>query len=199
MVLEVEQKFVLTDTDAFFNYVESQDIEWEVDIEEKDTYFQHPCRDFVQTDEAFRIRERDEKKLSRPDPRLRKRVLTYKGPKLDMEVKTREEVELTLADDALAWERMLKCLGFRKVATVEKARTKAWYYWQGSKIEISLDLLKSMKRYVELEIVVHDESEAASAQEKILSLAEVMGLREVEPRSYLELVLAHSASSEGSE
>ena len=45
-----------------------------------DEYYAHPARDFAITDEALRLRT--ENNLT---------VITYKGPKLDRETKTREE------------------------------------------------------------------------------------------------------------
>ncbi|MEM4524643.1 MAG: class IV adenylate cyclase, partial [Archaeoglobaceae archaeon] len=79
--MEVEAKFklkegVLEKIERIARFLEEK--------EEFDLYFSHPCRDFAETDEALRIRV--EKKIK----------MTYKGPKVDEETKTREEVNLII-------------------------------------------------------------------------------------------------------
>ena len=54
---------------------------------EKDTYFNHPNRNFAATDEALRIRVADKQSF-----------LTYKGQKIDAKSKTREEIEVVVSD-----------------------------------------------------------------------------------------------------
>ena len=46
--------------------------------EETDIYFQHPCRNFRDTDEALRIRRTGERI-----------TLTYRGPRISSELKSR--------------------------------------------------------------------------------------------------------------
>ncbi len=55
-------------------------------LEQRDVYLAHPSRNFAVTDEAVRIRSiGDENRL------------TYKGPLVDMQTKTRQEVEVAFA------------------------------------------------------------------------------------------------------
>src|SRR5690606_36038325 len=83
MNYEVELKFRIdepTGVDAMLTGLEAT----QEDLEEhRDTYFSHPARDFAQTDEAFRIRSIGEANR-----------LTYKGPLVDKQTKTRQEVEV---------------------------------------------------------------------------------------------------------
>ncbi|MDZ7620691.1 MAG: class IV adenylate cyclase, partial [Patescibacteria group bacterium] len=88
MQYEVEQKFPTEGFDAVRTKLRRLHARFaETTDEETDLYFNHPQRDFRETDEAFRIRRRG----------LANRV-TYKGPKIDATTKTRRELELPLPD-----------------------------------------------------------------------------------------------------
>jgi adenylate cyclase, class 2 len=148
---------------------------------ESDIYFAHPSRDFARTDEALRIRRKGAENF-----------ITYKGPKLDAATKTRHEIDLPLppgASTASAWIDMLSALGFTAVGEVRKARRKTHVSWSGRRVEVSLDEVEGLGRYVELELVVEAE-EIEAAKECIASLAAELGLAGGERRSYLELLLA---------
>ena len=73
-----------------------------------DEYYAHPTRDFAATDEALRLRTEND--LT---------VITYKGPKLDRETKTREEFEVSVANRA-TMASILDRLGFQSVMTISK-------------------------------------------------------------------------------
>jgi adenylate cyclase, class 2 len=147
---------------------------------EVDTYFAHPVRDFVKTDEALRIRRKGIANF-----------ITYKGPKIDPATKTRREIDLPLPpgeDTAQQWTDLLQALGFTPVGEVRKSRRKAQVAWQGRSVEVSLDQVERLGTFVELELVVESEGvEAAKAC--IAALAKDLGLEGSERRSYLELLL----------
>lgn len=82
----------------------------------EDTYFQHPCRNFTETDEALRIRIR---KFNGHFEAF----ITYKGPKIDPNSKTRWEIEVPVSDPDRHVE-ILESLGFKEVMTIEKTREK---------------------------------------------------------------------------
>ncbi|MGB9688079.1 class IV adenylate cyclase [Thermogutta sp.] len=148
--------------------------------EEVDLYFAHPARDFSRTDEALRIRRIGDRNW-----------ITYKGPKIDSVSKTRDEIELPLADGREAWEswkRLLERLGFRPVRQVAKRRKRFLLDWEGWAIEISLDEVADLGVFVELEIVCQHEKMAA-ARDALSRLAAELGLQTSERRSYLELLL----------
>ncbi len=153
-------------------------------LDQADTYFSHPARDFAQTDEALRLRRVGERNC-----------ITYKGPKLDVTTKTRRELELPLAGGAKAFEQfsqLLTALGFRPVATVRKQRELMTLDWQGTRIEAALDCVADVGEFVELEASA-DELSLSAAREGITSLANQLGLSESEWRSYLELLLLVSS------
>jgi adenylate cyclase class 2 len=126
--------------------------------------------------------------------------MTYKGPKVDATTKTRYEREAPLADGEgtfLAADEIVRRLGFESVAEVRKRRRTLAIDWQGLAVEAALDEVAGVGSFVELEASVdatdHDSTALDSARQALLALAEQLGLRESERRSYLELLLAAPA------
>ncbi len=227
-MFEVEQKFRLPDPAAFLKRVAEIGLSWTKKVAEIDTYFQHPSRDFVQTDEALRVRrhltfffgESENAQLEcRPERAEAEQLITFKGPRLDRQTKIRKELELPLAVrtpldparfadpfslsaetlweqlealEALSvsrqWMEMLTLLGFRAVRDVRKVRSKAYWEWEGARVEFSFDEVAPIGTFAELEFIAENDSELASVRERLLRLSEFLGLTEVEPRSYLALV-----------
>jgi adenylate cyclase, class 2 len=177
---EVELKFPVADMTVVAQQIEAMGATISSPIEERDLYFAHPNRDFVETDEALRLRRKGDVSL-----------ITYKGPKLDATTKTRREIELPLGSAATTvadWTALLEVLGFSPVAEVRKSRRKAMVPWEGRRVEVSLDDVDRVGTFGELELVTEaDGIEAAKAC--LLSLARFLGLSASERRSYLELLL----------
>lgn len=181
MTYEVEQKFRLADRTAVESRLQALGCQIEPAIEQVDSYFAHPARDFGQTDEALRMRRTGSKNF-----------VTYKGPRIDATTKTRREIDLALPagrDYAKQFQALLEALGFRLVADVHKLRRKGWLPWQGAQIEISLDEVTGVGSFVELEVIA-DEAEVETAKQGVASLATQLGLSDAERRSYLELLLS---------
>lgn len=180
MSYEVELKFPVIDAADLESKIEALEPERTMVREEFDVYFSHPARDFSQTDEALRMR------------RVGQRCsLTYKGPKIDTTSKTRREIDLSLPPGLRMfdeWAELLGALGFKPVAEVKKLRRKLWIKWQGLPVEISLDHVDELGRYVELETLTEEECVPA-ARAKLEELAAHLGLKNSERRSYLELLL----------
>ena len=174
------------EVEAKFPYVEGVEekvreiAELIIEKYEHDVYFAHPCRDFAQTDEAIRIR-RDVEGIT----------LTYKGPKVDAETKSREEIKLKVKDFESA-RRILERLGFKPVAEVKKFRK---IYGFGDAI-ICVDEVEDLGKFVEIEI----EAENLGVKEKVFHIAEQLGYsREDSIReSYLELILQKKSRKESS-
>ncbi len=104
-------------------------------VEQVDTYYDAPHRSFPETDEALRIRREDEATR-----------LTYKGPLVDADSKTRAEHETGVeSDEAMA--NVLDALGFAPAATVEKMRTK--FRCRG--YTVALDTVSGLGEFVEVE------------------------------------------------
>ncbi|MCZ7401182.1 MAG: class IV adenylate cyclase [Candidatus Methanoperedens sp.] len=140
-----------------------------------DTYYNAPYRDFGKTDEALRIRVEDGKS-----------VLTYKGPKMDKVSKTRKEVETEIKDiDGMG--NILSSLGFFPVATVSKKRKN----FRVGDFFISLDEVRDLGNFIEVEIGVKD---SRNFQEKVESIFKFMGKLGIKRessirKSYLEMIL----------
>ena len=108
-------------------------------VEQTDTYYEHPVRDFAETDEAFRIRR--ETAGGETDARV-----TYKGPLVEEASKTREEFE-TGVDDGATMERLLEELGFEPFETVEKRRER----FAQDGYTVTIDEVTGLGEYVEVE------------------------------------------------
>jgi adenylate cyclase class 2 len=145
-------------------------------VEQVDTYYDHPVRDFAETDEALRIRrETDEDEETAR--------VTYKGPLVEEASKTREEWE-TGVDDGETMAEILNELGFSPAATVEKIRER----FECGGYTVTLDTVAGLGEYVEIET----ESEAIDpAREGAIELLYELGLDADEQvrASYLGLLL----------
>lgn len=181
MHFEVEQKFPLDDAVGVERRLVELGAQATDTVEQADQYFNHPARDFAQTDEALRLRSVGEKNF-----------ITYKGPKLDATTKTRRELELPLPDgkaSAPGFAELLTALGFCRVESVRKVRRQFHISWQGKTVEAVIDDVADLGQFLELELSV-GETEVEAAKSSIASLAGNLGLTRSERRSYLELLLA---------
>lgn len=182
---EVESKYPLADSAALRRRIESLGATAHPALHQSDTYFAHPARDFAQTDEAFRLRRVGDEN-----------TLTWKGPLLDSQTKTREEIEVPVAPGGGAAEQMtalLRALGFRPVRTVEKTRHPFYLSWEGRDFELALDSVSGLGDFLEIETLADAESWPL-ARDSQLSLASTLGLQHAERRSYLQLMLRRDAS-----
>lgn len=156
-------------------------------VEQTDTYYDAPHREFETTDEALRIR------IERTDAEATTR-LTYKGPRVDDNSKTRTEIETEIASH----ERMdgiLEYLGFSPAATVEKIRER----YAIGEYTVTLDAVTGLGEFVEIE--THVESEAGdehdaieTARDGAISILRDLGLDPDDQirTSYLGLLLNNS-------
>lgn len=185
MSYEVEMKFPLKEMKHFGPILKGLGAE-EKDVQQHvDRYFNHPSRDFAQTDEALRLRSVGNRNL-----------ITYKGPKLDPVTKTRQEIEIKYAagsDEAERFAEMLTLLGFEEVLTVQKTRRVFDLKWEGRQMEVMLDEVEGLGQFAEVETIA-EEGDQDAAKECVLSLAEKMGLEESERRSYLRMLIEKAAS-----
>jgi len=186
MQYEVEQKFRISDPSAMRQKLRALGGELDDPVVQADQYFAHPVRDFASTDEALRVR----------------RVamgnwVTYKGPKIDLTSKTREEIELALPrgdDGAAQFGALLRALGFQPVATVTKQRRHATFPWHERRCEAALDTVNGLGEFVELEFSATEE-DLDQTRKSLQALVEHLGLADSERRSYLELLLEASGES----
>jgi adenylate cyclase class 2 len=149
-------------------------------VQQTDLYLNAPDRDFAVTDEALRIRSTTP---AEGDPRV---AITYKGPRATTAEKARTEHEVgveTLGTTAAIFE----ALGYTEVARVTKQRQR----WRWADLEVAIDTLAGGERYIELEQTVDAAEAVAAADATLADRAAQLGLStsELEPRSYLEIIL----------
>lgn len=156
---------------------------------QEDTYYDHPCRTFAETDEALRIRyQRPENDAGTNSPPHIE--LTYKGPKVDDKSKTRAEISVPV-DSRECAESLLLALGFTKVYTVRKER----HDYLLKDAHVSVDRVDSLGHFIELETETEYKSQIEEKRDHLLELAEILGL---DPErsirlSYLELLLSRES------
>jgi len=179
-VLEVEVRYRTADRGGVIARLVGWGATLAQDRTDVDLYFNAPGRDLKASDEAFRLRRIGVENR-----------LTYKGPRLDAETRTRTEIEIPLAEgDEVAADagRMLVALGFRPVVTVRKQRQVYRFARGGFAMEACFDDVELVGPFVELEILA-PEDQYEPAKSVLLQAAADLGLTEKETRSYLGMVL----------
>jgi adenylate cyclase class 2 len=185
---EVEVKIPLEETErlgAVLLEIGARKLNTETQV---DTYFDHPCRSFPETDEALRIRSRqphsDNHQVMPDDRPLTE--MTYKGPKVDPLSKTRVELSVGL-DDSREAGLILAQLGFKPIAGVTKIRS----FYSIREITVSIDEVVDVGIFLELERVVEHKDQIASAREDLFEVVRELGLNPEESirDSYLEMYL----------
>lgn len=137
----------------------------------EDTYFAHPSRDFGKTDEALRLRKREDAA-----------ELTYKGPRIHADgAKAREEITLK-TDNPLTMQRIVERLGFKESYVLRKTRTS----YLLDKLRVDIDDVEGLGEFVELEVL----TESPERSKQLLELARAeLGLEKLEHRTYLEMII----------
>ena len=179
-MLEVEVKYRSADWDRVRAVLAAWGATLAESREDADHYFNAPDRDFAATDEAVRLRRIGEANY-----------LTYKGPKREKATKTRTEIELPLGPGAQAAAtavRLLTSLGYRPVAVVTKARQVYHAVRDGVPLEVCLDDVGAVGRFVEIEAKA-EEAGFEGAKAAVLAAAAALGLTDQERRSYLQMLI----------
>jgi adenylate cyclase class 2 len=182
---EVEVK-IRTAHDEVHDRLEDADAEPLGSVVQADTYYDAPHRNFVETDEALRVRQET------PEAGEPRTYLTYKGPLVDDASKTRREAETAVADGS-AVDGVLTGLGFEAAATVRKDRER--YALEG--YTVTLDDVDGLGEFVEVETETESDGDGdlETAREGAFDVLESLGL---DPEagirtSYLGLLLGEDA------
>ena len=146
-------------------------------VTQRDTYYDAPHREFAETDEALRIRRVSGETGGET-------LVTYKGPLVDPDSKTRREHE-TGVDDDETMDGILRALGFRPAAVVEKDRERFGL----GEYTVTLDAVTDLGEYVEVET---ESAEVDDARAGAFALLDDLGLDPDDQirTSYLGLLLA---------
>jgi len=139
-----------------------------------DTYFSHPCWNFKLRDEVLRVRQAGNVFY-----------LTFKGPRIDNETKTREEIEVEVKGDIFS---LLDALGFMPSKKVIKQRKI--YQWQD--LILSLDEVENLGSFLEIE------GKRMEDKDKILNFFNRLGIKNSSliKKSYLELIKEEGEKNE---
>ncbi|QDT52447.1 CYTH domain protein [Caulifigura coniformis] len=182
-MIEVELKYRLDEPESLLASLIARGAQPGAPTVERDLYFNHPARDFRQTDEALRLRWDGSQA-----------TLTYKGQLLDRVSKSREELELDLSPETglETARRILGLLGFVESGDVEKQRTKFPMLDRGLPVLVTIDEVTGLGLFVELEASAERDSYEA-ARDRLLELAGELGLTQGERRSYLQLLVEQGA------
>lgn len=173
-MIEVEVK-VRAPHDTVEERLEQLGAERIADKTQEDTYFAAPHRDFAETDEALRVRRQNGEAR-----------ITYKGPKMDGETKTREEHE-TEVGDAEAARAVFESLGFEEFGTVSKDRR---VYSLDDGTTVTLDSVEGLGNFVEVEREAEAANDVDEPRTLVLETLERLGLDADDGirESYLELL-----------
>ena len=192
--IEVEQKFHLDDPRRFESALRSVGAA-EAPIEQHaDTYYRHPARDFAQTREALRIR----RLVTHRGQSIA--LVTYKGPYLPGEVKSRPELEwrIDVGDEGgRNFAQLLGHLGFIEALTVAKSRRPFTLDRGGRCVVVSIDDAGSLGYFSEIETIAENATVVPDCQQIVASLAADLGLDRPERRSYLTMALATLGQNRG--
>jgi predicted adenylyl cyclase CyaB len=170
-------------------------------VRETDTYFTSP---FLAADAYVRIRVEEQESNPGGGPVLVRADLTWKGPKLNSQSKSRPEEVLSVQGvtvqetkgRVLAAGRLLRGLGFTPFATVMKDRETWQLTYAGVTVNVCIDAVHDLGDFVELEVVTI--APAAAGMVPILqSVAQSLELGEQETRGYAELVKLKGAGGPG--
>ncbi len=141
---------------------------------ETDYYMLHPCKDFLSTDEALRVRYVDGSVES----------LTYKGPRIGKDAKSRYEIIVSIKEGDIIG--LLEKLGFKTGIVVKKHRE---YYTYGD-VLITLDKVDGLGCFVELELI------SGESERELYNVAKRLDLTgSILVKSYAELLWEKTASS----
>ena len=182
---EVEIKYPVDDAAGLEAELRALGARFAAPLRQTDRYYSHPCRDFARTDEALRLRAVDGGV-----------VITWKGPRVGGDTKTRREIELPLGGPGAPagttlgeWDTLLGALGFRPVREVAKERLPAALAWDGLEVEVCIDRVPGLGAFLEIEVLAEADG-VAGAEARLRTLAAALGCGEPERRSYLEMVIA---------
>ena len=193
-MLEIEMKFRVANAAEYERLIsETLGASFGEPTVESDVFFTNEALGFPNEGKSLRIRRRGNYLAA-----------TFKGPRLDSQTKTREEIELTLVDERpelseenarrvdearANWIRFYERLGFSQYGVVTKSRRRASTEYGGRQFEITLDEIDGLGVFTELEVSAEKE-EFADARAVVMLLAQKLGLRETVTSSYLSMVCA---------
>jgi adenylate cyclase class 2 len=165
-MMEIELKAYVDDTKKLEKNLNAIGAIFIKDSKQIDIYYTPSTRNFLNTDEVLRVRSTDSE-----------HILTYKGPRIKNDFKTREEHEVKI-DDVNELITILTKLEFHEIGRVSKTRK----VYKLQNFEICLDCVDDLGTFVEIEC------KDTTSSKDIYKLLHMLGLPKTERKSYLELL-----------
>ncbi|MFX1377957.1 MAG: class IV adenylate cyclase [Promethearchaeota archaeon] len=159
----------------------------------EDTYFNMPkgLRDFKKTDEALRLRKSVEfNKKDDTNEQVINYFVTYKGKKLDLSTKTRNELDIKI-ENIESMNLLLKELGFREIFTIKKERELYEFEFKNYYIEALIDYLPILDQYfLEVEFLLDSPENLEDSKAVLFDFLSLFSIKKEESirKSYLELI-----------
>ena len=156
-------------------------------VTEEDVYFNSPSVDFAVTDEALRIRKTLDADETDENDGITGAVLTYKGPKIHADSKSRREINIEIIPGTMeSMMELFTLLGFRKAGTVRKRREM--FSFRG--FDVLLDRIDGLGDFLEIERIVPDDGDIDGLVAEMKCLIPTLNNNKWITRSYLEMCLA---------
>lgn len=193
-MFEVEIKVNIPNPDDLKQKIRALNGVYKTSLFHEDTYYNMPkeMRDFQITDEALRLRKSEEFiENSIGVTHKSQYFLTYKGNKIDLSTKTREEIEVKI-NNFEKMEKILEVLGFQEVLTIQKERELYEVIYLDKKIDLLIDYIPQLQEfYMELEMMVNSTEEINDVRDFLFDFLETLDISAKNSirKSYLELIL----------
>ena len=202
-MLEIEIKAVLEglSVDAIEREAERMGFIKGALLAETDIYFNGNDRNFLETDEALRLRG-----VRNFTAGTCENLITYKGPKLDGVSGSRLEYE-TAVGDLNTMRRLVEALGYREAFSVRKRRQEWKLYHDGQppqktgvastgraatprEITLCMDVVDGLGVYLELETLSESAGEQKDRLDVLFTLLDDLGVsrNRLTRKTYLELL-----------
>lgn len=184
MSIEVELKVKILSKEEIISKLENLNFIKSSLVVETDTYFTSSHHDFISLDEALRIRNVLNKSTNETNS-----VITYKGAKLDNVSMSRKELETEIKDSKIVKE-ILENIGFNAVPPLIKERQ----YLKNNNITACVDTVKGLGEYLELEIIVENNSDKEKSLVELENLLLKLGysMKDTISTSYLSILMSIS-------
>ena len=174
MAVEIEAKMAVPDLAPVRAKLQELGAEPAGQNLETNTFFDTEDRSLLAADEGLRLRHN-----LNTGSGVGEHIITYKGPRQHGKLKSREEVEVSVANSQDASE-LLERLGFVRMLSFEKRRES----WKLGGCKVELDELPYLGSFVEVE---------GPSEEPVLAVREQLGLadRPIVKSSYIALLMGY--------
>lgn len=180
-MIEVEIKLRINNIDDVKAKLGDIGFFWDGSEREEDVYFDNASGRIQGNDQAFRVRIITDHIRGKS-----KTVMTFKGKKLDTQTMTRKELETSVGNPDTAIE-IIKALGYDPVKPwVVKEREN----YKRNDITASIDRVKGLGDFLELEILIPDHESREQAMELLEEVLEKVGysMKDSLQKSYLSML-----------